>query len=167
MEQSNIDLKEYGCFFADYNKEMRPIFYIKLSILMNLFDLQKQKKHRIFEQMLEEENGDEIYILKIEDMGLPFLPVQKDIIYQMMSEGVKIEDLDVDKFVEENHDIYPYITKDYMEKSLSFLNHELKKTQIQLQKYKIMQQIENEEYESSNGSTSDTMTDGSDSDSAK
>jgi uncharacterized protein (DUF433 family) len=156
-----IELKDYDCFFAEYKDQMRPIFYIKLPVLMNLFELYKQEKHRVFEQLQENENEDEIYILKIEDEGLPFLPVQKDIIQQMICEGELIENLNVKEFVEKHQKQYPHITNEYVEKCLVLLNAELKKTNNDLRQYEIMKHFENSDLsdESCDISSIDTESD--------
>jgi hypothetical protein len=156
MEYTQIQLKECDCFFAEYKDQMRPIFYIKLSTLMDLYDFEGIEKHKIFEQLQlnEIEEGEEIYILKIEDMGLPFIPVPKDVVQQMILGGELIEYLNVDKFVETYKNIYPYITKEYMDNSVNFLKYELKKTERQLQYYKIAQQLNNNNNNNNNSSDS-------------
>jgi hypothetical protein len=139
----NIELKNYDCFFAVYNNQLRPIFYIKLEILMDLFDFYKVEKHRIFEQLQENET-EEIYVLKIEDMGLPFIPVQKDIVQQMICEGELIENINIDNFVNKYSNTYSYITKEYMEKSIFILNMELKKMENDIKQYNILKNIDSD-----------------------
>jgi hypothetical protein len=36
QEYKQIELKEHGCFFAEYANQMRPVFYMKLSKAQNL-----------------------------------------------------------------------------------------------------------------------------------
>jgi hypothetical protein len=140
----NIELKNYDCFFAIYNNQMKPIFYIKLETLIDLFDFYNIEKHRIFDQLMENET-EEVYILKIEDMGLPFIPVQKDIIQQMIYEGELLENINIDNFVNKYSNTYSYITKEYMEKSIFILNSELKKTENDIKQYKILKNIDSDE----------------------
>jgi hypothetical protein len=139
----NIELKEHGCFFSEYANQMRPIFYMKLSLVSDLFDFQNIEKHKIFDQMQKEEDHENMYILKIEDMGLPFIPVSKDVVQQMIYNGELLETIDIEKFVEKYNKTFPYITKENMAKLLPLLNHELKKVEMDLQQYKIKQQIKN------------------------
>jgi hypothetical protein len=137
----NIELKEHGCFFSEYANKMRPIFYMKLSLVSDLFDFHDIKKHQIFNQMKNEEDNESIYILKIEDMGLPFIPVPKDVVQQMIYEGDLLETIDIKKFVEKNNKKFPYITEENMIKLIPLLTHELKRVETDLQQYKIRQNI--------------------------
>jgi hypothetical protein len=141
QDYKNIEIKEHGCFFTEYANQMRPIFYMKLASVSNLFDFQNIEKHKIFDQMQKEEDSDNMYILKIEDMGLPFIPVQKDVVQQMIYEGELLENLNIEKFVEKYGKRYNYITNENLNKLLPLLHHELKKVEIELQQHKIQQQI--------------------------
>ena len=160
IEQNNltnfqkIELKDFDCLFIEYQKEMKPIFYIKLDKLLNLFDLYQQKNHQIFEQVKENENGNDIYVLKLNEEGLPFIPIQKDILQQMVIEGDLIENInsDIDGFIKKNKKTYSYITNDYMKKILPILNQELKKMEMDLLHYEIKQNIMNK----NNDNDSDT-----------
>ncbi len=137
----NIELKEHGCFFSEYANQMRPIFYMKLSLVSDLFDFHNMEKHQIFDQMKKEEDHETMYILKIEDMGLPFIPVPKDVVQQMIHEGDLLETINIKKFVEKNNKKFPYVTEENIAKLLPLLNHELKRVETDLQQYKIRQQI--------------------------
>ena len=162
IEQSNLsdfqhlELKDFDCIFVEHQKEMKPLFYIKLDKLLNLFDLYQQKKHKIFDQVIENENEDDIYVLKLNEEGLPFIPIQKDILQQMILEGELIENINSnpDDFVKKQNEKYSYITTEYMQKILPILNQELKKMEFDLQHYKIKQKIKNEN-QNKNSDTSD------------
>jgi hypothetical protein len=141
MEYQNVDLKDYGCLFVEYKDILRPIFYIRLPIFFKLLDLHEIQKHKILEQLVENEDEEEIYVLKVEDEGLPFIPIQKDIMQQLVYEGNPIENLNTDQFVEKYKEKYNFLTKEYVEKALIFLHNELKKTEHDLKKYEILQQV--------------------------
>jgi hypothetical protein len=135
-------MQDYGCFFGEYGNKLIPIFYTKLSLLTDLFDYQEIEKHKIFEVMETEEknNNENLYILKIEDMGLPFIPVQKDIVQDMISEGTLLENIDILTFVEKYKNTHPYITEEYMTNLVPLLKYEIKKMEINLMHYKLSQE---------------------------
>jgi hypothetical protein len=159
MENIDTPLKEHGCFFAEYAGQMRPIFYMKYTVFSKLFDCYEQKKHKIFEQIENDDKPDNIYILKIEDMGLPFIPVEKDVVEQMISEGELLENINIDSFVEKHNKNFPYITKENMEKLVHLLQNELTKTDIDLKYHEFKQSCMDDDNESSSDSDSSSNSD--------
>jgi hypothetical protein len=147
QEYKKIELKEHGCFFAEYANQMRPVFYMKLSLVSDLFDFHNAEKHKIFDQMQKEEDSENMYILKIEDMGMPFIPVQKDVVQQMIYEGENIENFenfDIQNFVDKYGKKFTYITLDNMNKLFPLLKNEFKKVEMDLRQHKIRQQIKDD-----------------------
>lgn len=154
-----IDLKDFDCFFIEYKDHMRPIFYIKLEKLLNLFDLYQQEKHKIFEQVLENENKDEMYVLKINEEGLPFIPIQKDILQQMICEGDLLNNIsnNMENFVDKHKEKHSHITNEYMKNIMNILNNELKKMEFDLKQYQILQQIYTKNIDCKNSDSSENI----------
>lgn len=155
-ECDKIKIKSHDCFFTIYKGELQHIFYIELKTLMKLLEMQKQDTDNFLKQLLKNENENEVYILKIRDFGLPYIPVQKEIIQQLIYNGVLLENLDIDKFVEKYNSEFPYVTYDYMKNLVIFLNIELEKTNNQLKKYNYLNNINSDTSDTDSDSDSDT-----------
>ena len=140
----NVELHDHGCFFVEYATVMRPIFYIKSSLWTNLLDHYGKEKHKVFDFMEEEnkkESNEESYILNIQQMGMPVLPVPASIVQQMIYEGESVKNIDVEKFVQKHNQKHPNITKEYMEQALKYINLELKRITKELKNHEILQKI--------------------------
>jgi hypothetical protein len=116
----NIQLNEYGCFFCEYDNNIRPIFYIKPQLWEILLESYGQKKHKSYDTITTDD-----YILKIPNAEISILPIPRDTLKQMIYDGCLIENINIENYVEKYKSKFNYINKEYMENIIKMSNHEL------------------------------------------
>lgn len=142
MQMQKNNQKDYGCMFSEYDGKLRPIFYIKSELWFKILELNGKEKHKVFDYLNEEK--EETYILNINDMGLPVLPVTKSILTELINNSYDIENFDIKDLAEKYN-----LTEDYINTSKEFLNSELKNISIELMRYEIKKSMKNEKFSDS------------------
>ena len=127
-----MSVSDLGCLFIEHKNEMKPIYFFKATLWFKLTEINKIQVHSFYESIKEEEDYENMYILKVEDNEMPIVPVHKDIVEKMIVGGHLVEDINVDDFVEKYHDQYSHITKEYMEDALIIIKSELKRMMFDL-----------------------------------
>ena len=125
MQIQNNNQKDYGCIFSEYDGKLRPIFYIKSELWFKILELNNKTKHKVFDYLNEEQ--EETYILNINDMGLPVLPVTQSILSELINNSYDVENLNINELIEKYN-----LTEEYLNLSKDFLNNELKKITFDL-----------------------------------
>lgn len=134
MQEENI-MKDYGCVFSEYDGKLRPIFYIKSNLWEKILEINGEEKHKVFDYLSDEK--EETYILNINEMGLPVLPITKTVLCEMLSDSYDIENLDKKTLIEKYN-----LTEDYVKSSIEFLNNELKKISLDLMRHDIKKTLD-------------------------
>jgi hypothetical protein len=157
----NIKPSNTGCFFIEYLGEMRPIYYIYIETWNKLLNYYGKQMHNAF-KALSNEDGEDSYILNINQMGMHVLPVPKSTLQQMIYEGDLVENINILDFVKKHNEKHKNITNDFMEESLKFINVELNKMNSDIKNYEILQSVNRDDIDfdeiSSVSSTSSAET---------
>lgn len=131
--QNNV--KDYGCVFSEYNGNLRPIFYIKSELWTKILELNGKEKHKVFECLSDEK--EETYILNINEMGLPVLPITKSVLSEMLENSYDVENFDKQLLIEKYN-----LTEEYIQSSTDFLNNELKKISYDLMRHEMKRTLD-------------------------
>jgi hypothetical protein len=147
--QTQNNVKDYGCVFSEYDGKLRPIFYIKSELWTKILELNGKEKHKVFDCLSDEK--EETFILNINDMGLPVLPITKTILCEMLDNSYDVENLDRQILVEKYN-----LTEDYINNSVDFLNNELKKISYDLMRHEIKKTLDFSKDSDNSNECSDT-----------
>lgn len=158
-------IDEYGCFIIDYENNLIPLYYIKQNILSHLFEIEKKNndtnnKHtnklKIYVNMFNElNNEEELYMVKIEIEGLPYMPLKKDALLKFVENGEKIRfddtNININDIVTKYEDKYTHVTQAYVKNMIYAIKSELLNiyNDLLLDKY----ENENDDISSANIST--------------
>lgn len=141
-------MQDYGCIFSEYDGKFRPIFYIKIELWLKILELNNKKIDKLYEILFNNDNDNEkeTFILNINDMGLPAIPVDKKTMQELLNNSYDIKDIKYEN-IEEICKKYN-LTQEYLRNSILFLEQEVKKISLDLIMYDI-KNTPNDEQDSS------------------
>lgn len=131
----NVILQDYGCFYAEYENNIKPIFYIKPELWSKLLESYDKVKHRVYNTV----NSENDYILRLPNCEISNLSVPRETLQQMIYDGHPVENIDIPIFTQKYNDQFDYITEEYMRKSIEMVNYELDQIKTNLEYNDIIQ----------------------------
>jgi hypothetical protein len=124
-QQINTNISDYGCFFIDVDDELKTIFYIKPDLWYKISHLVTyNKKNDELNNLINNLTNDDNYLVR-SGANEPTVFITKEMLINMMNDGIDCKNINDDEFVEKYKDKYNYVTNEWINNTKSFLLKEI------------------------------------------